>query len=93
MPYNTQIYDQGASLMIAVDASIVKYVLKQDITGLTTINNDKVKIEVSSGKHIYLRYIDVTIPSSSSIQDLATQVNNYITNCVCSSSAEPPPAD
>jgi len=93
MPYYTQIYDQGASLMIAFDASIVKYVLKQDITGLTTINEDKFKIEVSSGRHIYLRYIDIMIPSSSSIHDLVTQVNSYITNCVCSGSTEPPPAD
>lgn len=93
MAYYIQIYDRGASLMIAFDATIVKYVLKQDITGLTTINNDKVKIEVSSGKHIYLPYIDIWIPSSSSIHDLAVQLNNYITDCVCSASTEPPPAD
>ncbi len=86
----TQIYNDGASLRIVNNGSVI-LVSKLQVKTIDTIRNDVVRIDIGEGalKNIYLKYAEVAVPEGiTDVNKLRDMLNGMLQNSVGGSATE-----
>lgn len=80
---STQIINAGASLKVVTDAS-PRFILKNQIKEVVVLRDTIIKIDIGQGAlyNIFIDQLDVTLPTSTSVDDLRDKIMDMLQTTV-----------
>lgn len=76
----TEIVNNGASLKIVTDA-VPRFILKSQIKDVNVLRDTIIKIDIGQGtlNNVYVDQVEVTVPASTSVDDLRDKIMAMLT--------------